>query len=422
VKSHPDDLALRELAAVFKDERAGLIVHVLGCDDCRERMLALLAGEPAPGPVPDNLLSWPKHGAGCLGLRDLGAGEEHRLSALLLERVEAKGLLLHLLPQPQERRTLIVENSPRFHTWGVLELLIDQALATRVGGSGEELGSLALRVADRLDVATYGAERIMDLRARAWASIGNSRRIRADLQGANEAMSTAFSHLRRGTADLVERAILLDLKASLLRAQRRFGQALRVLQRAYSIFAEYGDQHRAGRVLVQMDTVHFAAGNPELGIPLLYQAIEMIDPDAEPYLVVAIRHNLIDGLTDLGCFAEARAQLERAAPSYRSFQDGSTQGRLKWVEGKIARGLGEPAAAEACFLAARDAFLSLEVSYDAALVSLDLAVLYAQQKRIGELRSLSEEILHIFASRGIEREALAVLLCLRHAESATQAS
>ncbi len=109
-------------------------------------------------------------------------------------------------------------------------------------------------------------------------------------------------------------------------------------------------------------------------------------------------------------------------PIYRRFPDPSTQNRRKWVQGKIARGLGQPAEAEALLLAARDGFLAAEVPYDTALVSLDLASLYAEQGRTVELKSVAEEIFPVFASRGIHREALAALLFLRQAIAAERAS
>jgi tetratricopeptide (TPR) repeat protein len=245
--------------------------------------------------------------------------------------------------------------------------------------------------------------------------------VRSDLRGARAAMATAFALLRRGTGDPIVRAHLLELRASLLRALRRFDQALRLLNRASAIFLEHGDTHRAGRALLSIGTVHHEDGKPELAIPLLYRAIEMIDPEREPALVLCVWHNLIDDLADMGRFSLARALAERMAPLYRRCQDVTIQNRRRWLEGKIALGLGQPDEAEAQFLAARDGFLALHVPYDAALVSLQLVLLYAEQRRIPELKSLARQILRIFAACGVEREALATLVCVSHATS-SQAS
>ena len=87
--------------------------------------------------------------------------------------------------------------------------------------------------------------------------------------------------------------------------------------------------------------------------------------------------------------------------------------RLHWLKGKIAHGLGELGRAEADFHVARLGFKRVEKDYDAALVSLDLALLYAKQgKRIATLR-LVDEMIGTFRSLGIAREAIASLLLLR---------
>jgi len=174
-------------------------------------------------------------------------------------------------------------------------------------------------------------------------------------------------------------------------------------------------------VLVNMETVHYSAGRAEQGISLLYRAIDLIDPDEEPFLVLCVWHNLIDDLADLGRFVEARDLMTRATPVYGRFQDLATRSRRTSVEGKIARGLGQPLEAEALFLTARNGFLDLDMPFDAALISLDLALLYAGQKRILELRSLAEEMLQIFAAHGIQREALASAICLQHAVTSARA-
>ena len=98
------------------------------------------------------------------------------------------------------------------------------------------------------------------------------------------------------------------------------------------------------------------------------------------------------------------------------------QNRRSWVRGKIARGLGQLKLAETRFLAARDGFLAEGVPYDTALVSLELALLYAEQGRTAELKRLAAEMVPIFTSRHIHREALAALTFLRQAVEAEEAS
>jgi tetratricopeptide (TPR) repeat protein len=344
--------------------------------------------------------------------------------ALARERAQAPSLFVELTGHGITQRDLIVRNDHRFRTWGLFELLIERALevAVRDSGYAEELGLLALRLSEQLDPVVYDARMIEDYRGRAWAHIGNARRIRSDLRGAEEAFDKADELLRKGSQESVERAIFLDFKASLRRDQRRFDEAIRLLIRAVSIFLQHGHRHRGGRSLVNLSIVHHYAGRPEAGIPLLHQALELIDPEQEPRLLLCARHNLIDYLASAGRFMEAQGLYRETRPLYRDFPDAWAQNRRKWVRGKIAGGLGQPRLAESLFLAARDGFVAEGIPYDTALVSLEIATLYAEQGRTDDLKRLAREMLPIFSSLQIHREALAALTFLKQAIETEQAS
>lgn len=339
------------------------------------------------------------------------------------EREEAPALFHELLGRTGEQREMLLRNSRRFRTWGLLELLADRSLETSIEDPrrGEELGRLALRVADLLDGHRYGAGRLQDLRARAWSHIGNALRIRSDLQAAETAFQRGWRHLELGTGDLFELAVFLDLQASLRRSQRRFAEALKLLKRAIALFSKLGDLHRAGRSLVNLSMALVYSGRAEESVPVLYRAMKLIEPELEPRLLLSARHNLILVLTDLGHFLEAQRAYSEALPLYRSFPDAWTQSLRKWVKGKIARGLGQETEAEALFLAARDGFLAAGIPYDTALVALELALLYAEQGRSAELKRLAAELVPVFTSRQIHREALAALAFFQRAVEAERA-
>jgi tetratricopeptide (TPR) repeat protein len=372
------------------------------------------------------VLAWP-------GTRDGGYGRaieaaERRLlihaRALAAERAEAPACLAELLVQPPERREMLIRNHPRFQTWGLLEGLVKrlQEQVFEYPEAGEDLARLALSLADSLAADHYGTERIEDLRGRIWGYVGNARRTRFDLRGAEKAFQKAMAHLRTGTGDPLERALLLDLRASLLRDQRRLDVAMRLLRRAFRLYCEVGETHRAGRVLVKMSTLHEHAGTPELGIPLLHEARKLIDAEREPRLLLNAEHNLITCLAEAGRFMEAHGLFIQARPLYARFPDGWTQNRRRWLEGRITRGLGQAREAEVHLRAARDGFVGEKAAFDTALVSLDLAALYAEQGRTVDLKRISEEMLAIFSSQQIYREALASLALLQQAVAAERAS
>ena len=447
MKIHPHELLLEELLASVPADRREMLGHVLRCERCREKaqgMLAMLQlqaaaapplspGKALPAGGAAKVLRWPGRGQSSLSvLNDLDYGPalerstvffRERQAAHERERAEAAGLGAELLAHPPERRPMLARHQPRFHTWGVYQLLVERSRerSFQEPREAESLAQLALELADHLDAGYYGAHRIEDLRARAWGHAGNARRVGGDLAAAGEAFERAFEHLARGTREPLERAILLDLRASLLRAERRFDDAMKLLEEALGVFLEAGDHHRAGRALVGLDNVLHHAGRPEEGIPLLYRALELIDPAQEPRLLLCAWHNLIDDLAEAGRFMEAQKLLRQAEPVYRRSPEPWSQTRRLWVEGKIARGLGQQERAEALLRAARDGFLAQDLPYDLALVSLELAALCAEQGRAAEVRRIAAEMLPLFSSRRIHREALAALTLWRDAAVAAVA-
>lgn len=410
MKIHPHDLLLQELFST-QNARDEVFDHVVDCPVCQERVWAL--AQSRPGQLADYEGALDRS---VLRIRSLSAFYEK-------ERSGAFELLAELLGHPAERQRIMIRNNPRFQTWGLFDLLLKRSseLNFEDAVQAESLARLALAIPEHLDASVHGAERIEDMRARSWGHVGNALRVKADLREAEEAFRKAFFHLQRGTREPMERAVLLDLRASLLRAQRRFGEALHLLRRAIAIFRKLGERHRAGRALVSMSTVHHTAGEPEKAIPLLYEALDLIDPSREPQLMLFAWHNLIDDLAEAGQFLEAHKLLLKARPLYREFRNAWTQNRSRWVEGRIARGLGQARQGEALFLAARTGFMAEDAAYDTALVSLDLASLYAEQGRLPELKRLAEEMVPIFSSRQIHREALAALAFWKQAVEAEKA-
>jgi tetratricopeptide (TPR) repeat protein len=367
---------------------------VAHCARCERRLESL---EPSFLGVYDNALS-----ASARRLRTLE-------SFYAKERGEAGALLAELLRHPTERRLILVRNHHRFHTWGFLEKLLDCSRQEAFVNPqvSEELATLAIALSEQLDDATYRAESINDLKGRAWAYLANALRIRSDLQGAREAFDRSNVCLRQGTKDPWELAVWLDLKASLLRAQRQFDEAMRLLHRAQIIFLAMGDRHNAGRTLVSMDNVLHHAGRHEEGIPLLYRALELIDPEQDPKLLLITRHNLVDDLAEASRCMEAQRLFTQTRPLYERLDLPWFRHRRAWVEGKIVRGLGQPDSAERLFLEARNGLIQEKLSYDAALISLDLANLYLEQGRPAEMKRLAVEMVPIFSSLQVHREAIA---------------
>jgi hypothetical protein len=135
----------------------------------------------------------------------------------------------------------------------------------------------------------------------------------------------------------------------------------------------------------------------------------------EPRLYLMGRHNLALYLAEAERFAQAAALVAADEELYQQYSDPWTQLRLSWLRGKIAAGLGETADAERFFCETRDGFVQQRNGYDAAMASLDLALLYLKEGRTANVLPLAEEMVEIFEAQDVHREALAAVLLFQEA-------
>jgi tetratricopeptide (TPR) repeat protein len=314
-----------------------------------------------------------------------------RQAMLEKERTEAPPLLDCLVALAPGQQQLLLRNSHRFKTWGVLGLLIRRGKEETFTDPwhAEEILQLALEVSAHLPSALYGRSLIEDMRARVWGGIANARRARMDLTASEEAFKEAFRHLHRGTEDPLERAVLFNLQASLHRTQQRFEESLHLLHQATSTFRRLGETHRVSKAIVNTSSAHRFMGNLERAISLLYQSLELINPSREPRLALYALNNLADALSTSGRFIQAQSALLRARPLYRQFPDPKIQSGRMWVEAKVAYGLGHQRAEE-LLQGAYERFISAHHSHDVELIERDLASVRANTAKYPDWKHFKE--------------------------------
>ncbi len=395
--------------------------HLFTCSACETRLLRIL---PIPrarqaqtgGDGHDHLVR--------RILRQTHRQNDERKTLLALERQEAAALW-HTLRDldPAARRNRIWDDSA-FQTWGLFELLVEKARLTVLEEPrrAEEVLRLALDVADHLDPEIYGPGAVGAARTRAWAGLGNALRVLADFRQAEQAFRLAETHFETSWLDPLDEALLLEFKASLRRAQRRFGEAHELLDAAIALYREVNEPHCQGRAMIAKGLALMYAGDADAASSWFRDSLLLLDAQEDPRLLALSQSNLIACLIDTGRLREASGLLPEALKLIEEVGMRSDSLRLRWMQGKIAATLGRPGEAEQIFLELVGTFTEDRLAYDVALVSLELSALYSRQGRPADVKRLAAEMLPIFKSCEVHREALAALIVFQKAAEMEQAS
>jgi tetratricopeptide (TPR) repeat protein len=326
----------------------------------------------------------------------------------VFEGQEAPELWQRLEGLTFEEQVKRVDEEEDLHAWGFCQLLLRKSREAGFDdpAAAVDLANLAVKVSSYLNEA-YDPNWVWDLRARTFAYLGNARRVLGELRSSEDAFRKAERCLARSSTGNEEiRAEVLDLKSSLRRAQRRFGEALTLVDQVLAFRRKQEDSRGLGKVLLKKAQILSEAGRPDEAISLLHQSCNEIDPSQEPGLFAYARYNLLCGLTLDGRYAEAGELLPEVRDRFSALEQPLNLVRLHWTEGKIAFGLSRVTDAESSFQEVRREFAARGMSYDVALVSLDLALLFHQEGRAAELKRLTGELLTIFEAQDIHREAL----------------
>lgn len=260
-----------------------------------------------------------------------------------------------------------------------------------------------------------------ELYARALAHQGNARRIQGDLRLAEDTFESARFLLRvQGGGDRLVRAEIDSLEGSLRGAQRRFSEAESLFSRAVITYATEGEAIDVAKTLLSLGVVYRETDDLDRAIEVTNQATELFQEGEHPQLQLMARHNLVSFLIEAGRIGEAKELFTRCQTLYEQHPDSSTALRRLWVEASLARSEGDLEKAEKNLEAVRRGFMTCGLGYDAALAALDLATLYAEQGRTAELKQVADEVVPIFESQDVHREAAAALMLFRDAVRAEQ--
>jgi tetratricopeptide (TPR) repeat protein len=310
--------------------------------------------------------------------------------------------LLRDLPEGQAQS--VVRAAPEFQSWALAELVCEESVlaASKDVERALDLADLAVEVAERVKGPEGFTRR---LRGHALAHHANVLRVAGRLPEAEHTLGEAKKVWEAGSDPdgLLDPGRLLDLEASLRRDQRRFDEALALLDKAFAL------GRCKGRILINKGFTREAMGEYERAIETLLEAEPLVQQQDDSRLRYMLNFNLGVNACHLGRYAEGaeRVQAVRALVTERGDQVELT--RVTWLEGRIAAGQGRAEEALRLLAQARQEFETRKMWYDVALALLEEAVLLLVAGRAAEVKELAKGLAKVFEANGVHREALAAL-------------
>jgi hypothetical protein len=340
---------------------------------------------------------------------------EHRSENRRRGLEAGRRLAQELWKEPAARRRARIEEEPKYQHWGLPVALCEasETAAPKNPGRALELAELAVVAARNVALGVPGSEGLRS-RLEGWATgfVANAKRvIGSDLPGADRTWIDVWRLWNAGEdpAGLLSVAYLLDMEASLRRAQRELPMALRLHEDAL----ELARPEEVGIILLNQAVTREESDDPEGSLQSLERAAGIIDGERQPRLRWALRFNQATSLCVLGRAREALPIVKEVRSLAERLRNEIDLIRVLWLEAKCLAGVGKRKEALISLAQVRRAFEAHPFDY--ALASLDAAMLYREEGRFPEIKALSGSILKIFKAQKVHREAIAAVILFHEA-------
>jgi tetratricopeptide (TPR) repeat protein/transcriptional regulator with XRE-family HTH domain len=304
----------------------------------------------------------------------------------------------------EEDQLDVVSVSKAHQSWVLVELACEESEveASRDLELAASRARVAVAIAEKVQGPKPWCSRVKGFAA---AHLPNVERVAGRLEAADAGLDAARRLWEAGAdpLNLLDPGRLLDLEASLRRAQRRLTEALDRLGQAMAV------GRCKERYLIKRGSILEAMGRYDEAVEALLQAKPLVEQKGDARLLYMQRFNLAVVYTHTGRFSEAAALAEQVRTAAGERGDVHEISRVVWLRGRIAAGLGETDLALSLLNQAREEFESRNMDFDVALALLEIAALLLRENRTAEVKLLAADLVKIFESKQIHREALAAL-------------
>jgi tetratricopeptide (TPR) repeat protein len=315
-----------------------------------------------------------------------------------------------LKPLAHAERVAMVLTRPKFQNWALCVEVTEESVtaASQDIEKAIEWARLAVCIAARVRGPLPWRRRVLGW---ALAHRANILRVKGKLKIARAVFERAKVLWLAGSDpdQILDPGRLLDLEASLCRAERQFEAALDLLKRAEGV------SRCPAHTLINKGFTLEVMGEYESAVETLLRAEPFVRRERDPRLLYMWRFDLAVCYTHASRHVEAVELLGQVRDSARERGDQTETLRVRWLAGRIAAGLGRPGEARTLLEQARRGFATRKMWFDVALALLDIAALLLDEGRTAEVKTLARDLAEVFTSGGVHREALAALQLFREA-------
>ena len=301
------------------------------------------------------------------------------------DRLRAEGLYRELLRESPRRREKRVLRDPACASPALAARLLKASgeAAPDAPRRAEHLAGLGLAIAGRL-ASPWGDFLVFGLTGSAWARIGEARRERGDLAGAEQALAEARLRLDVLPVEAAERGLFCRLLARLRRDQERSDEALALAARALALAEAREDREEIGAATLDLGWMELADFESGAALPLFERAAAcFLDPDpVRPWFEA--RRGLALAASDL----QDGMRVEEALRELREGAAGLTpldRLRIERVEAEVDQARDRNAEALAALARVWRGLAEAGAPFEAVDTGLDLVRLSLEQGKGEEL-------------------------------------
>ena len=414
--AHYDDESLFQYVEGTSPIASEIESHVSSCTECAEeigeqRQLMKILGEnevwePAGGTAPRQFVL------------NVGAFAERARR----EDREAVEIVDDVLTGPPAWWPQRLRKAQGAYTAGVVKQLLERMFQTAESSPANalQMTSMALSIANALDLSEYPCDYVIKLRAQSLREHAQVLSLMGRYPEALDCIDRAkrlFDQVPLPEYDLARVAIV---KSAILQYIDRTSEAAALAREAGDAFLRFGDRVRYVNARITEGAVLFNSGAVERALET-WQSVEK-DPGLNETSAVRLAHNIALCLVDLGRPAAAAEYLVRCIADFEMLAMETERTRSRWI---LTRALVVSGKHEEAIPSLRQTwreFEQLDLIADAGLVALELAEVLLATGRPDEVPAICRDVIAQFTRSGMASRAITALSFLREAVALGQAS